>query len=93
MALKGGNRQAQLPTYTFSVLMVFPLARATHSPVPVECPVFIVMPWMSGDQAMLVIWLAAVYAMIGSVTTRFFTSGLGEFKRAPELRGEAPVWV
>ncbi len=76
--------------YTLRALIDFPLAIATHSPVPVENPLFIVIPLIKGDQARLVIGLGAVYAITGSVTTRFFTSGLGEFKRDPALRGDVP---
>ena len=40
--------------------MDLPLAIATHSPVPVENPLFIVIPFINGDQAKFVIWLGDV---------------------------------
>ncbi len=82
-----------LQYHTFNARMDLPLAMATHSPVPVVCPVFIVIPLIKGDQAKFVIGLGAVYAITGSVTIRFFTSGLGEFNREPALLGDAPVCV
>jgi hypothetical protein len=66
-----------------------PHAIATHSPGAVECPVFIVIACICGDHARFVISLLAVYAITGSVTIRFFTSGRGELSREPALRGEA----
>lgn len=75
--------------YTFKALIVFPEVIASHSPVTVECPVFIVIPCICGDQARLVIWLDAVYAMMGSVIIRFLASGRGEFSLELVLRGEA----
>ena len=74
--------------YTFNALISLPLAMATHSPVVVEIPLPIAIPCMIGDHAKLVTWLDAVYAMMGSDTTRFLTSGRGEFKRDPVPRGE-----
>jgi hypothetical protein len=41
--------------YTFSAFTVFPEAMASHSPVAVEYPEFIVIPWIGGDQAKFVI--------------------------------------
>lgn len=73
--------------------MVFPEAIASHSPVIVEWPVFIVMPCIRGDHAKLVIWLGAVYAITGSVTILFFASGRGELRRDPALRGDAAPCV
>lgn len=67
--------------YTFKALIDFPIAMAIHSPGAVECPVFIVIPAICGDQAKLVISACAEYAMTGSVTILFFTSGRGELKR------------
>lgn len=79
--------------YTFKALIDFPDAIASHSPGAVECPVFIVMPAICGDQARLVISLGAVYAITGSVMTLFLTSGRGELSREPALRGEFAAWV
>lgn len=51
---------------------------------------FIVMGAICGDQARLVISLCAEYAIIGSVSTRFFPSAdLGELNRELALRGDA----
>lgn len=86
-------RLEDLERYTFKALIVLPDAMASHSPVTVECPVFIVMPWIWGDQARLVMWLEAVYAMTGSVTIRFFASGRGELSREVALLGDAVPWV
>ena len=71
------------PTFyhTFKALIDLPIAIAIHSPGAVECPVFIVIPAICGDQAKLVISACAEYAMTGSVTIRFFTSGRGELRR------------
>lgn len=66
---------------------------AIHSPVAVECPVFITIPGIGGDQARFVICPGAVYAITGSVTTFFLTSGRGEFNRDPALRGDAAPCV
>jgi hypothetical protein len=66
------------------------MTTAIHSPAGVECPVFVVMGAICGDQAIFVISLCAEYAMIGSVITRFFPSdGLGELNRELALRGDA----
>jgi hypothetical protein len=68
--------------------MDLPDTIAIHSPGAVEYAVFIVIPAMGGDQARFVISLGAVYAITGSVMTRFFTSGRGELSRALAGRGE-----
>lgn len=71
------------PAYTLSALIVFPIAIASHSPGAVVCPVFMAMPGIVGDHAKLVISLAPVYAITGSVSTCLrVLSGRGEFKRA-----------
>jgi hypothetical protein len=75
-------------TYTFNALIVLPDAIASHSPGPVERPVFMVIPAICGDHAIFVTSPVAAYAMRGSVRTRFLTSGRGEFNRDPALRGE-----
>lgn len=69
--------------YTFNALIDLPMAMAIHSPWSVECPECIVMPAICGDHARLLISLGPVYAMTGSATMRFFTSGRGELR--PEL--------
>ena len=77
-------------TYTLSALIDFPMTTAIHSPAGVECPVFIVIGAICGDQAKFVISFCAVYAIMGSVITRLFPSdGLGELNRELALRGEA----
>jgi hypothetical protein len=87
-----GCLQTTLDTYTFKAFIDFPEAMASHSP-GVECPVFIVIPAICGDHAKLVISRGAVYAITGSETIRFFTSGRGEFNRDPALRGDAAACV
>lgn len=79
--------------HTFNALMDLPLAIASHSPGAVEWPVFIVIPGICGDHARFVTSLLAEYAMIGSVTILFFTSGRGEFSREFAVRGEVAVCV
>ena len=66
-----------------------PIAIAIHSPGAVEYPVFICMPAICGDHAMFTISLAPVYAIAGSVTTRFFASGRGELTPVIAFRGDA----
>ena len=66
-----------------------PIAIAIHSPGAVEWPVFIDMPAICGDHARLEISLAPVYAITGSVTTRFFASGRGELSPVLAFRGDA----
>ena len=76
--------------YTLSALIDLPMTTAIHSPAGVECPVFIVIGAICGDQARFVISLCAEYAMMGSVITRLFPSdGLGELSRELALRGDA----
>jgi hypothetical protein len=76
--------------YTLSVLIDLPITTAIHSPAGVECPVFIVIGAICGDQAKFVISFCPEYAMTGSVSTRFFPSdGLGELNRELGLRGDA----
>ncbi len=78
-----------LYAYTLSALIDLPMTTATHSPAGVECPVFIVIGAICGDQARFVISLCAEYAIMGSVITRLFPSdGLGELNRELALRGE-----
>ena len=87
-SLRKHSKQHKLPIsfyHTFKALIDLPIAIAIHSPGAVECPVFIVIPAICGDQAKLVISACAEYAMTGSVTIRFFTSGRGELRR--ELAG------
>jgi hypothetical protein len=79
-------------SYTFNAFIDLPDAIASHSP-GVECPVFIAIPAICGDHAKFVISLAAVYAITGSEIIRFLTSGRGEFRREPALRGDAAAWV
>ena len=69
-----------------------PIATAIHSPGPVVCPVFIAIPAICGDHAMFVISLAPVYAITGSVITRFFASGRGELSPVDAFRGDAAVF-
>lgn len=64
---------------------------ATHSPVVVEYPVFIVIPGICGDHAKFVIWVLAVCAKTGSVTIFFLASGRGELSLDPALLGDAVV--
>ena len=72
-----------------SALIDLPIAIAIHSPGAVEYPVFICMPAICGDHAMFTISLAPVYAIAGSVTTRFFASGRGELSPVDAFRGDA----
>lgn len=75
--------------HTFNALILFPIVIAIHSPGAVECPVGIVIPAICGDHARLEISLWPVYAMTGSATTRFLTSGRGELSPELAFRGEA----
>ena len=71
-----------------------PIATATHSPGAVVCPVGIDKPAICGDHARFAISLAPVYAITGSVITRFFASGRGELSPVDAFRGDAAVfWV
>ena len=75
-----------------SALIDLPIAIAIHSPGAVEYPVFICMPAICGDHAMFTISLAPVYAITGSVITRFFASGRGELNPVDAFRGDAAVF-
>ena len=68
------------------------MAMAIHSPWSVECPECMVMPAICGDHAMFTISLAPVYAITGSVITRFFASGRGELSPVDAFRGDAAVF-
>ena len=73
-----------------SALIDLPITTAIHSPAGVECPVFIVIGAICGDHAKFVISFCPEYAIIGSVSTRFFPSdGLGELNRELAFRGDA----
>ena len=76
--------------YTLSAFIDFPITTAIHSPAGVECPVFIIIGAICGDHARFVISFCPEYAIIGSVSTRFFPSdGLGELSRELAFRGDA----
>ena len=77
------------PAQTFNALILLPIATATHSPGAVVCPVGIDKPAICGDHAMFAISLAPVYAITGSVITRFFASGRGELSPVLAFRGDA----
>ena len=84
------HTHARTYIYTLSALIDLPITMAIHSPAGVECPVFIVIGAICGDQARFVISFCPEYAITGSVSTRFFPSdGLGELNRELALRGDA----
>ena len=70
-------------------MILLPIATATHSPGAVVCPVGIDKPAICGDHAIFAISLAPVYAITGSVITRFFASGRGELSPVLAFRGDA----
>ena len=75
-----------------SALIDLPIATATHSPGAVVCPVGIDSPAICGDHAMFAISLAPVYAITGSVITRFFASGRGELSPVLAFRGDVAAF-
>ena len=80
------------PAQTFNALIDLPIAIAIHSPGAVEWPVFIDMPAICGDHARLEISLAPVYAITGSLITRFFASGRGELSPVLAFRGDVAAF-